>query len=104
MWEGYDRHWYVDKQKVRAKSLRRLIELFEDAKHDFIKGEGYYDTKAFLEYLASPCGYPFNYEEIVMNYGIDFRTAYDYINAIRAIAKLLLDEEERDGCHGVAKA
>ncbi len=75
---------------VRAQSLRRLIELLEDAKRVYVETFGEYDVKGFLHYLREP-NYALDYERVVEKLRVSPRTAYDYIETIREISQVLLD-------------
>lgn len=85
--------YWQDKEKVRVKSLRKLIELLEYAKReykDFKSPLGEYDVVDFLKHLE--WGFALRYEDVSGELDVHWRTSYDYINAIMAIAKLLLEE------------
>lgn len=80
--------WHDEREKVRVKSLRKLIDLLEDRKVDYVILNDEYDLRGFLKYLT----YSGDYMEISRRLHVDWRTAYDYIHALSAIAKLLLEE------------
>jgi len=77
---------------VRAQSLRRLIELLEDAKRVYVETFGEYDIKDFLDYLQEP-NYALDYERVAKKLHVSPRTAYDYTEAIREISRILLDSD-----------
>jgi len=77
--------------EVRAQSLRRLLELLEDAKRVYVETFGEYEVKAFLEYLQEEPNYALDYERVAEKLRVSPRTAYDYAETIREISRILLD-------------